>query len=117
MYRNTLIALLTVQAFAAKPLPVLTATLVDFREERYTEPWITDSRSMHSCVNRDYTIDTGPYVAVLRQSTCYPNRDAAMGGVIGQAIQFQQDGKGRVALLDARGKAHWFKLFKVSQKP
>ena len=114
--RKITVLLLTVAAFAAKkpPLPIYSATLTDFNEERYNESHILDN-GMHSCVNRDYTIETETHIVVLRQSTCFPNRDRALQCVIGQSLSFQQDGN-RVALLDSRGKQRWFKVFKITKK-
>jgi hypothetical protein len=60
----------------------------------------------------------GDRVLVIRHSTCMPIRDPALRVVIGREIQVQFDKRNedRVGLLDSKGKTHWYRLFKVTQK-
>jgi len=104
-------------ALAAKPGPVRSGKLIDFTEERYNSDQASPFGSQ-SCVNRDDTVDVGDRVLVIRHSTCMPLRDPALRVVVGRDIQLQFDEgrEDRVALLDSKGKPHWYRLFKTTEK-
>jgi hypothetical protein len=113
------IALLVVLACAAlaaeKSYTHQMAIALDFREERYTKD--TYPLGSESCVNRDYTLDIGSQIVVLRQDTCHPNARPALAVTIG--LQYPVIGspaEGRMGFVSTKGKPIWLKIFKITQK-
>lgn len=116
MRQAAVLILFALPCFAAKkpPLPIFQAKVLDFTEERYNEPHILDT-GIHSCVNRDYTVETATHIVVLRQSTCTPNFNQALRVVIGTFVNIQQNGN-KAAILDVNGHPHWYFVFKLTRK-
>ena len=116
--------------FAAKvPPQVSQGKLVDFTEQRHGGAGIAEYQlGMGSCVDRDYTMDLGSRIVVLRQSTCNPRLNPAMRCEVGQnafvVIEKHSDGdrygiiamKGVMSETGDGGKPVWLKLFKVMRK-
>src|SRR5689334_16723743 len=119
MFRLISIALLVASASAMaadkKPATTYVGTVTNFTEERYNEPRVLGN-TMDSCANRDSTVEVTKAIYVLRQSTCNPNLIKALRVVIGTQVNLQEDKGGRIGILDTRGKPHWYKVFKVTQK-
>jgi hypothetical protein len=83
--------------YAAKVAPPTSeGKLVDFTEQRHGGASTAEySVGMGSCVDRDYTVDLGTRIVVLRHSTCNPRINPAMRCEVGQKVFVVVEKQGR----------------------
>lgn len=122
---------------AEKAAPaIFQGKLLDFTEERHGSSGIPGAIvGMGSCVNRDYTVDLGSRIIVLRETTCRPGLNPAIRCIVGQNVQVVTGPSGssllkgahdeRIGLVVDRGvmtdvggsgKPVWLQVFKTVLK-